>query len=230
MGQEHHYSIGYALLCVQGALLDAVTPHLRAVVVDLYHNRYCMFLQLCYEGEMSEEDIESLSCAITEASAGMEAECLTDPQIERIDFPKPIPFLGVSPNGGYLAFLRWEPGGSSINPANIFPLSEATDIAPFPEAYAVLAASNALLGKISPELRAVTIAVPSQSNIVKIRFFHDQEINMEMLRLWEQAASEIHASLGATYTCDTQVIRSDFPQKISIQEGRYAYFRKEPIL
>ena len=108
MKNLNYYSIEYALLCIQGSLFDAVTPDLRAVVFDLYEDRECLFLRFYYDGEVSEEVIEQWRCSITEASAGVGVYS-TDEQIERLDFPKPISFLGPNAGGGYLAFLRLEP-------------------------------------------------------------------------------------------------------------------------
>jgi hypothetical protein len=201
MSQEDDYSIGYALLCVQRSLLDAVTENLRAVVIDLYETRLCLSLDFYYDGAVPEQDIERWSCA--------------------------IPFTGPSKNGGYLAFLRWEPGETKVDPANVFRIHQEKKIADVPEAYALLAANNALLGKVSPELRAVTVAVPSDSKLLRVCFFYDGEARAEMLQLWEKAASEMCTRMGNEYSCDTQITRVDFPQKITIPQGRIAYFRKE---
>lgn len=229
MERKYSHSTGYALLCVQRGLLDVVTADLRAVVMTVYEDdeRY-LCSQFYYNGAVSEDDIEQWNAAITEASAGMGVGFSIHDKIERCDFPKPIPFVGPSAKGGFLAFLRWEPGASKPDPARIFPLTQAKDLAPFPEAYALLAASNALLGKVTLELRAVTVAVPQGSTFLQIQFFHDGEIKQEMAELWKAAASEIHACMGDKYSSDLQIIRMDFPQKISISQGRYAYFRKEP--
>lgn len=198
MGQEDDYSVGYALLCVQRSLLDIVTADLRAVVVDLCENR--LYLDYYYDGAVPEHDIERWSCAMTEASAAMGIDCCTDEKIERLDFPKPIPFIGPSRGRGYLAFLRWEPGGPTVDPANIFRIQQEQNIEDVPEAYALLAANNALLGKVSPELRAVTVAVPSGSKLLRVYFFYDGDAGAEMIQLWEGAASEMCACMGSEYS------------------------------
>lgn len=223
------YSIEYALLYIQGSLLDAVTPDLRAVVFDLYKDRECLFLRFYYDGNVSEEIIERWRCSITEVSAGMNPNCSMDDQIERLDFPKSIPFPGPNAGGGYLAFLRLEPGSSKIDPRKIFHLDMPEEDRPRPETYALLATSNALLGKISAELRAVTLEIPPSSMLLNLHFFYDGESSLERIRLWEEAASEICSSMGSGYLYNVKTIRVDFPQKISCQ-GSLAYFRKEPMV
>jgi len=221
-------SIEYTLLCIQGGLFDAVTPDLRAVVFDLYEDRKRLFLRFYYDGDVSEEDIEGWNCSITEASSGMGIRSDNE-QIERLDFPKPIPFLGPNEGGGYLAFLRLEPGSAELDPARIVHLNPMEEDDPYPEAYALLAASNALLGKISPELRAVIVEVPPGTTLFNIHFIYDGESLSEKIRLWESVGLEICSRMDPKYTCDIKITRIDFPQKIS-GPGRCAYFRKEPQL
>jgi len=221
-------SIDYALLCIQGSLLDAVTPDLRAVVFDLYEDREYLFLRFYYDGDVSEEVIELWRSAITEASAGLKLECLDD-LIERLDFPQPIPFLGLQGRGGYLAFLRLESESPEIDPIRKLHLNAMEEDDPYPEAYALLAAGNALLGKVSSELRAVAVEVPPGSMLLNIYFFYDGEVLPEKIHLWKQAASEISSCMHPKYLHVIKIIRIDFPQKIP-PRGRLAYFRKEPVI
>lgn len=97
------FSIGYALLAVQSALLDAVTPELRAVVVDMCKETQSLYLYFYYDGKASEKLIDLWQCAVTEASAALGPNCLLDDGVERLDYPKKIPFRGR------YAYLRKEP-------------------------------------------------------------------------------------------------------------------------
>ena len=97
------FSIGYALLSAQVALLDAVTPELRAVAVDVCEKRKLMYIWFYYDGEASEENIDLWQCAITEASASLGPDCTVDDRVERCDYPKPIPCRGR------YAYYRKEP-------------------------------------------------------------------------------------------------------------------------
>ncbi len=86
------FSLPYALLSVQRALLGVVTPELRAVVVDLDDARQVLYIRFYYHGEVSEDLIELWNCAITEVDLG--PDCFFDEGIERLDYPNKIPFRG----------------------------------------------------------------------------------------------------------------------------------------
>ncbi len=87
-------SLDYALLSTQNALLEVVTPKLRAVIVDFNEESQLMYTRFYYDGEASEELIELWECAITEASAGLGPDCRVDEGVERLDYPKKIPLRG----------------------------------------------------------------------------------------------------------------------------------------
>ena len=89
------FSIEYALLAMQRALLDIVTPELRAVVVDVCKEDNSMYIRFYHDSKASEEMIELWQCAITEASADIGDEHLfLDENIEALDYPEPIPLRG----------------------------------------------------------------------------------------------------------------------------------------
>ena len=88
------FSLGYALLSTQGALLDAITPSLRAVVVDVCKDSQWLYLHFYYDGEASEKEIDLWQCAITEASAHLGPDCDLDNEVTRWDYPKVIPSRG----------------------------------------------------------------------------------------------------------------------------------------
>ena len=88
------FSIGYALLAMQNALLDVVTPELRAVVVDVDKEKKLLYIRFYYHGKISEELLDLWDCAITEASADLGPDCILDNDVERLDYPNEIPFRG----------------------------------------------------------------------------------------------------------------------------------------
>lgn len=88
------FSIGYALLAVQSALLGAVTPELRAVVVDVCKEDELLYLHFYYDGKVDEKMIDLWECAITEASADLGPDCVLDAGVSRLDYPEEIPFRG----------------------------------------------------------------------------------------------------------------------------------------
>jgi hypothetical protein len=96
------FSTGYALLATQCALLDVITPELRAVVIDVCKKEKLLYMRIYYEGEASEERIDLWDCVITEASADLGPDCILDNEVERLDYPQEIP------SRGRYAYLRRE--------------------------------------------------------------------------------------------------------------------------
>lgn len=88
------FSMSYALLSIQRALLGVVTPELRAVVVDVCSGDKLFYIHFYYEGEVSEGVIDLWECAITESSADFGPDCILDAGVERLDYPQKIPFRG----------------------------------------------------------------------------------------------------------------------------------------
>src|SRR5262249_28787185 len=86
--------IALALLSTQSALLQNVTPELRAVIVDIDEEEKIFYIRFYYDGPVSEDIIELWQCAITEASAGIDPNYGLDEGVERLDYPAKIPFRG----------------------------------------------------------------------------------------------------------------------------------------
>ena len=82
----------YARRSVQNALLGAVSPKLRVVVVRLEEKS--VFVSFFYDGEISESDRDAASCALAEIISDFPPDFELNDQIERVDFPKEVPILG----------------------------------------------------------------------------------------------------------------------------------------
>jgi hypothetical protein len=88
------FSIGYALLSIQRALLGVITPQLRAVVVDVSKEEHLLYIRFYYDGEIGNKVLDLWECAITESSADFGPDCVLDAGVERLDYPQKIPFRG----------------------------------------------------------------------------------------------------------------------------------------
>lgn len=234
------FSIEYALLAVQVALLGVVTPELRAVVVDLEQERSkeagVLYMRFYYDGKITEELEELWSCAVTEASADLGADCFVDDEIERLDFPQEIPLRGR------YAYLRYEDfslskevrltvqGMSNNSNSLLWKRRKAQkrkfSLEKFPLAYALLAMQTALLGIVAPSLRAVIVDFEPVTKVLYVRFYHHGEVSEELIALWNLAIVEASEDLVTKHTLDKRIERLDFPQKIPFH-GEYAYLRKE---
>ncbi len=258
------FSVEYALLAVQNALLDVVTPELRAVIVDICKEADQFYLHFYYDGEVSEKLIDLWQCATTEASADLGPDCLLDDGVERLDYPQEIPIRGR------YAYLRREPNqparwyssktsifikreivdfkekiGIFVNPvsleivdtswgvihygkdgSHIIPAKPTSyNIEIFPLAYVLLSIQRAILGTVTPELRAIVADVDEANKMLYIRFYYDGDFSTQVLDEWECVMTEITADC-TDYALDEGIEKLPYPQKISFR-GRYAYLRKE---
>ena len=87
-GINPHSAIFYACR----ALWGEVSPALRAMAID-WDEKF-IYLFFYYDGEISEEDIESAECACTEIIADFWEHYEFDLQILRLDAPQKIPERG----------------------------------------------------------------------------------------------------------------------------------------
>ena len=89
----------------------------------------------------------------------------------------------------------------------------------------LLSVQRALLGMVTPSLRAVSATVDSIKNEVSYFFFYDGQITEEQRDLASCVINESSADFF-DYMVNSHIIRLDYPQKIPFQ-GRVAYLRKE---
>jgi hypothetical protein len=95
-------TVAYALLAMQRTLLGAVTPELRAVVVDIDKEPLGLYVRFYCDGPISESLHHYWESVQKEAHLFFGFPCALDAQIERMDYPNPIPFRGR------YAYFRWE--------------------------------------------------------------------------------------------------------------------------
>jgi hypothetical protein len=209
------FSIEYALLAMQRALLGEVTPELRAVVIDLNKEEQIFYANFYYDEEASEQRIDLWDCAVTEVIAALGPDCFVESQIERLDYPKRIPLKG------YCAYLRKE--GSWADRQISFP---QVKIVEKDEGHALLSVQRSLLGVVTPELRSVVVDVDKEKSELYIRFYYDGEVSKELIDLWQGAMAEANKDFGLEYALNGGVERVDYPATYPFR-GRYAYRRKE---
>lgn len=90
------------LLSLQRALLGEVFPALRAVTVEWSDTSVKFFAYV--DGEVQEEDEESISCVATEVTADFPAEVDVSWEVIRRDAP------ASTQDGRITVYLRREPG------------------------------------------------------------------------------------------------------------------------
>lgn len=204
-----YFSLEYALLSIQSALLSVVTPELRAVVLDIDYDTEVLYIRYYYHGEVSEQLIDVWDCSIAEIDIGIRG--FFDAKIERLDYPNPIPVRGR------LAYLRKAPSGFQ---KPTFHMEECTF------AYVMLAVQNVLLGVVTSELRSVVVDFDEKKRVLYIRFYYHGKVSEEIIELWNCAITEVFAAISENYTLDEKIERIDYPKEMPFR-GRYAYLRRE---
>ena len=87
-------SPGYGRLALLDAMLGIVTPELRAVIVDFNEKESLLYIRFFYHGEIPKTLVELWQNAILKTKNDFAPNCVLDGNVERVDYPNPIPFRG----------------------------------------------------------------------------------------------------------------------------------------
>jgi hypothetical protein len=210
-----------AIIGTQCALSGEVPSNLRAVTVDVDSVKG-FFIDFYYEGVIT-EDIDASASSIV-----MEASCVfhpffpcTDREI-RLDPPSEIP------RDKTLVYLRNEKhvNHQSLLSNAYFTYKSAVEDAMILSSVdmARLAAIPALLGKITPQLRAVKI--DSDETSFGMHFIYHGEISEEDRLLALSAIEEFGKYIPKGYEKRGTIERLDYPERIPFIA--FAYYKKEP--
>ncbi|HZN96007.1 MAG TPA: hypothetical protein VFB81_25000 [Myxococcales bacterium] len=90
----------------------------------------------------------------------------------------------------------------------------------------LLAIQQALLGEVSPNLRAVTVSYTETS--LHFEAYFDGEVHDEEREAMSLVETELMAEFPSTHSLSHQVIRLDTPALIP-KDRTWVYFRKEPL-
>jgi hypothetical protein len=88
-----------------------------------------------------------------------------------------------------------------------------------------LSMQQALLGAVTPSLRAVFVDIEMDQKILFFFFYYDGEITNVLFNLASTACAKVSADFPE-YVPQKTIVRLDAPQKIS-GRGRYVYRRHE---
>lgn len=202
------------LLEIQRALFGAVASALRAVCVDIDEKEEIMHFYYFYDGEITDELFELASVATTEAFFSPYS---VEQQILQLNYPQKIPIKGR------LAYLR----KNENLPADYTKEKKYKDVPELtPVGQLLLEIQQSLLGRVSHSLRKVLFSIDLDKKQISFSFYYDGEILDEDRTLADEAIKE--ASLAfPDYLIEKEIIRVDFPTKISASGRRYAFERYE---
>ncbi len=229
--------LGKALLGMLVALCNAVVPSLRAVVVDIDPIRKKRFYSFYYDCDVDDELFNLASVAAREASSSFAFYEEEELIIKRLDYPNLIPVKGA------LAYLRkepllmvkQEPRGVETESKKSFWDSALNFIPRFKEEKkekfsmldkVPLSVQRALLGKVVPQLRSVSIDFNEQKKIIDLFFVYDCELDIELSALASAATVEVGSNFPA-YRVNKSIESVPFPQQITYKGKRSVYNRKE---
>jgi hypothetical protein len=206
------------LIDIQGALINAIAPSLRAVTADIDLVNKKLILFFYYDGTISNELFDFASIAATEAGVSL-PEYFTDDHIIQLDYPEEIPIRGK------LVFLRKEPHLPNFKrESRTYLLKQTSENVVF-----ILDLQEALLGKVTPALRLVAGKVDIEQKRLIYYFVYDGKISEEEHSLAHAAIKEASVSFP-DYEIDEHIDRIDFPNERTIHPCKAAYLRYEPYV
>ncbi|EKT65113.1 hypothetical protein [Providencia burhodogranariea] len=85
MQQKNTQLVNRLQLCMQRALLGAITPNIRAILAELIKNKIKIYFY--YDGEIQDDDEENASIVTSEIIADFDDEFDIDLIIKQIDYP-----------------------------------------------------------------------------------------------------------------------------------------------
>lgn len=202
---------------INRALIGEIPSHLRAVQYDVNFDEERVDCFFYYDSEVSEDDLDAASIAMTEASGNFVESFGFIEHVESINTSQPIP------ERGYWLFLRHEAVKSKIE--KLLEInSENID-----KDSVCLWLLEALLGKITPALRAVKCDIDESKKAVYFWFYIDGEVSEKETCLLQQVIAETMRHFPAAYT--KQGYMTSWPNKKPIPSlGEYVYLRDESTL
>ena len=196
------------------ALLDAVSPSLRAVTADFKEKERKLVVRFFYHGEVTERLKILASCAITEIELNVPVsyERNLDYAV-RLDFPEQIPVQGR------LVYWRNE---SIFLDHKQKKIVELLSLSVSCSERVFLELQDALLGKVTPSLRSVGVTVLECEKRVCLYFVYDGEILENDFRLIKEVVKGISG-----FEIDLRIDRRDFPGEVDYQGQKIVFSRNE---
>ncbi len=204
------YSI---LLYLQSALANCVTTELRAITLDINEKKHIRLLRFFYDTEITWELEDYVSTLMVEVESSF--------KVIQLDSSKPIPMQGK------LAYLRYEktlPKFERDKESKAFLLKKGF----LHNAVFRLDMQQALLGRVTPGLRHVSVnANPNKKQLIA-HFIYDEEISSLNYELASAAIQDSRVSFP-DYAMESFIERVDYPNEMTHRGQCLAYWRQEWI-
>ena len=195
-------------LSLNRALLGEIPSKLRAAAVKYENHELVAYFY--FNGDFTEDEYEDANCAHTEVLCDCSDPLLTgDIVVERLDFPKPLPNVGV------YVFSR-----DTLLP---HPISCEEVLAEKPEIRAVVSINQAMFGDVNPNLRNVSLK--SLETSLAIYFYFDRELDATINDWVERIMNRVRPDFP---DCPLEFHKEFFPVPQRPKDiDRYLFLRKE---
>ncbi|MBX9744817.1 MAG: hypothetical protein K2X08_06360 [Chlamydiales bacterium] len=215
-------TLSYLMLSAGRALLGHVAPSLRAFMIDFDEQERIIYSRFIYDEEVNDFLFDLCTCTAAEIDLGLEYKeiCWYKEIIIHLSYPEKIPFKG------HLVYLRYEPNLEGQYPSVQYSqFRKKTDYL-YPSLF--LDMQNALLAKVTPALREVSMTINAEEKVIDLYFFYDGPISEQDHQLAILAARGGNRSF-LDFSVRTFVERVDFPQRIFSKSERSVYVRYEDM-
>lgn len=208
------------LLSLQDALGNCVTPELRAITFAIGGKKRGVFLSFFYDSEITEEIEDLVSTLTVEVDTYSDELVFRGYEVIQLDSSKPIPVERK------FAYLRYEKTLPNVErESHAFLLKEKD----YPQhAIFRLDMQQALLGRVTPELRHVSVSADPETKKLIAHFIYDGEISDLNRQLASDAIHDSRISFP-DYEMDFFIERIDYPNEMRFHGQMLAYWRQESI-
>ena len=209
------------------AMHGEISPPLRAVFVS--YGQANIHFDGYFDGEVSDDDRDSMSSVETELIAGHSPIHRITHTVRRIDCPQPLP------REGFCAYARREPGerlkgdvaavlervAGSIEVMNGREIQRSATVR--------IAIQEAVIGGIGPQFRELGVLFGDTS--IHLDCYFDGEISDEDRDSMARVKVELATAFPNNHRITHAVHRIDYPNHISIRESAWSLFgRREYIV
>ncbi len=203
------------ILYLNRALTYEAFPSLRAVQFKQDNEKF--HISFFCDGKISEDDHESAQCIATQMISNYE-NSLLEVTINRLDYPMPIPKVGI------VAYHRYEAGIDLREEQEKLKRILIKNKQILPPINILIAVIVGSFGNIFSALRSLQVKIHKKK--IYLECYTEGNISEMDVKLLESIAG-FAASCLQDYSVQYENFRCDSPNKVSVENNIITYLRKE---